>query len=178
MRILSPATRRMLADTGAKIPIIKGPMYPGSNPELVAAVSEANGFGIVQPISLTTLYAHDFRAGLQLIKSLTSKPFGVNLTIIDNKKYARQMDEWMDIAVDEGVRFFLTSVTGASAHCCGTTLPLLTSHARSPVNVGRSASQTRLYGLPRSTVSWCIMTCTHQRLLLRSRTWASMASTA
>jgi len=109
-RGLSRATRRLLADTGAKIPIIKGPMYPGSNPELVAAVSEAGGFGIVQPISLTTLYGHDFREGLQLIKSLTAKPFGVNLTIIDNRKYAKQMDEWMEIAVDEGVQFFLTSL--------------------------------------------------------------------
>ena len=56
---LSAATRRLLADTGAKIPVIKGPMYPGSNPELVAAVSEAGGFGVVQPISLTTLAARE-----------------------------------------------------------------------------------------------------------------------
>ena len=40
-RMISTATRKLLADTGATIPIIKGPMYPGSNPELVAAVSEA-----------------------------------------------------------------------------------------------------------------------------------------
>ena len=107
---LSAATRRLLADTGAKIPIVKGPMYPGSNPELVAAVSEAGGFGVVQPISLTHLYGHDFREGLRLIKSLTSKPFGVNFTILDNAKYKKQMEEWMEISVDEGVKFFLTSL--------------------------------------------------------------------
>ena len=85
-------------------------MYPGSNPELVAAVSEAGGFGVVQPISLTTLYGHDFREGLRLIKSLTSRPFGVNFTIVPNKRYQKQMDEWMDISIDEGVKFFLTSL--------------------------------------------------------------------
>ena len=47
-RLISTATRKLLADTGATIPIIKGPMYPGSNPELVAAVSEAGGFGVVR----------------------------------------------------------------------------------------------------------------------------------
>ena len=109
-RLISTATRKLLADTGATIPIIKGPMYPGSNPELVAAVSEAGGFGVVQPISLTTLYGHDFREGLKLIKSLTSKPFGVNFTIIENKKYKKQMEEWMDISIEEGVKFFLTSL--------------------------------------------------------------------
>jgi nitronate monooxygenase len=107
---LSPATQRLLDDTGAKIPIIKGPMYPGSNPELVAAVSAAGGFGVVQPIALTHLYGHDFREGLRLIKSLTSKPFGVNFTIVENKRYMKMMNEWMDISIDEGVRFFLTSL--------------------------------------------------------------------
>jgi nitronate monooxygenase len=43
-------------------------MYPGSNPELVAAVSEAGGFGVVQPIALTRLYGWDFREGLRHIK--------------------------------------------------------------------------------------------------------------
>ena len=85
-------------------------MYPGSNPELVAAVSAAGGLGVVQPISLTHLYGHDFREGLQLIKRLTDRPFGVNFTILENKKYKQQMDEWMHIAADEGVKFFLTSL--------------------------------------------------------------------
>ena len=104
------AMRRFLADTGAKVPVICGPMYPGSNPELVAAVSDAGGFGVVQPISLTHLYGHDFRAGLRLIRSLTPAPFGVNFTIVPNKRYMRQIDEWVDIAIDEGVKFFLTSL--------------------------------------------------------------------
>ena len=109
---MSPKVKQFLADTGAKTPVVCGPMYPGSNPELVAAVSEAGGLGVVQPVALTSLYGHDFREGLQLIKRLTDQPFGVNCTIFGgaNKKYHEQMKEWMQISVEEGVKFFLTSL--------------------------------------------------------------------
>lgn len=105
-------TKKFLADTGAETPIVCGPMYPGSNPELIAAVSDCGGFGIVQPVSLTSLYGHDFREGLRLIKTLTDKPFGVNFTIFGgaNKKYHEQMKEWMEISIEEGIKFFLTSL--------------------------------------------------------------------
>ncbi|MFT4568351.1 MAG: nitronate monooxygenase [Saprospiraceae bacterium] len=106
------STLQFLQDTGVTTPIVCGPMYPGSNPELVAAVSEAGGFGVVQPVALTSLYGHDFREGLQLIKKLTDKPFGVNFTIFGgaNKKYHEQMKEWVEISIEEGVKFFLTSL--------------------------------------------------------------------
>lgn len=109
---MKATTQQFLNDTGAEVPIICGPMYPGSNPELIAAVSDAGGFGVVQPVSMTSLYGHDFRAGLQLIKRLTSKPFGVNFTIFGgaNKKYHEQMKKWMAISIEEGVKFFLTSL--------------------------------------------------------------------
>jgi len=105
-------TQQFLKDTGAEVPIICGPMYPGSNPELVAAVSEAGGMGVVQPVALTAIYGHDFREGLQLIKKLTNKPFGVNFTIFGgaNKKFHELMKEWMEISIEEGVKFFLTSL--------------------------------------------------------------------
>lgn len=109
---MKEVTKQFLQDTGAEIPIICGPMYPGSNPELIAAVSEAGGFGVVQPVALTSLYGHDFREGLQLIKKLTSEPFGVNFTIFGgaNKRYHEQMKKWMQISIEEGVKFFLTSL--------------------------------------------------------------------
>ena len=105
-------TYQFLKDTGAKVPIVGGPMYPGSNPELVAAVSNSGGFGVVQPLALTALYGYDFREGLQLIKKLTKNPFGVNFTIFggSNKKYHKQMERWMKISIEEGVKFFLTSL--------------------------------------------------------------------
>ncbi len=107
-----PAPSELLkTQLGIEVPVICGPMYPGSNPELVAAVSDAGGMGVVQPISMTHIYKHDFRAGLRLIKSLTDKPFGVNFTLMDGvKAYEKRNRQWMDIAIDEGVKFFLTSL--------------------------------------------------------------------
>ncbi len=109
---MKQTTHQFLEDTGATVPVICGPMYPGSNPELIAAVSDAGGFGVVQPVSMTALYGHDFREGLQLIKKLTDKPFGVNFTIFGgaNQKYHEQMQKWMEISIEEGVKFFLTSL--------------------------------------------------------------------
>jgi nitronate monooxygenase len=97
--------------TGVQIPLICGPMYPCSNPELVAAVSEAGGLGVVQPLSLTYVHGHEFRAGLQYIRSLTAKPIGFNALIEgNNKAYLERMRRWIDVALEEGVRFFITSL--------------------------------------------------------------------
>ena len=112
---MNQSSQQFLKDTGAQQPIVCGPMYPGSNPELVAAVSEHGGFGVVQPVALTSLYGHDFREGLQLIKKLTDKPFGVNFTIFGgaNKKYHEQMKEWMEISIEEGIKFFRRAASGS-----------------------------------------------------------------
>ena len=92
-------------------PIICGAMYPCSNPELVAAASEAGGIGIIQPLSLTFVHKYDFRQGIRYIRSLTSKPIGFNLIVEKSvKRYEDQMKAWLDIAVEEGVRFFITAL--------------------------------------------------------------------
>jgi nitronate monooxygenase len=86
-------------------------MYPCSNPELVAAVSEAGGIGVVQPISLTYVHGHEYREGLRYIRRLTSKPIGFNALIeASSKLYFERMVKWIDIALEEGVRFFITSL--------------------------------------------------------------------
>jgi len=96
---------------GIELPVVCGAMYPCSNPELVAAVSEAGGLGIIQPISLTYVHGHDFREGIRLIRRLTSKPIGMNALIErSSKKYHEKMVQWVDIALEEGVRFFVTSL--------------------------------------------------------------------
>lgn len=96
---------------GIKYPIIGGAMYPCSNPELVAAVSEAGGIGIVQPVSLTYVHGHEYRAGLRHIKQLTNKPIGFNALIEQSSQsYHERMIRWVDIALEEGVRFFVTSL--------------------------------------------------------------------
>ena len=103
----TPLTRH----AGIDVPLICGAMYPCSNPELVAAVSKAGGIGIVQPISLTYVHGHDYREGLRLIRSLTDRPIGLNALIeASSKSYHERMIKWVDIAIEEGVRFFVTSL--------------------------------------------------------------------
>ncbi|MCK5263065.1 MAG: nitronate monooxygenase [Gammaproteobacteria bacterium] len=107
----NPTTNRLLAHTGTSKPIICGAMYPCSNPELVAAASEAGGIGIVQPISLTYVHGYDFREGLRAIRKLTDNPIGMNALIEQSsQRYHRRMQEWIDIALEEGIRFFVTSL--------------------------------------------------------------------
>jgi len=96
---------------GIEVPLICGAMYPCSNPELVAAVSEAGGIGIVQPLSLTYVHGYDFREGLRYIRSLTRKPIGVNFIIErSSKKYLARVHEWLDIALEEQVPLFVTAL--------------------------------------------------------------------
>ena len=86
-------------------------MYPCSNPELVAAISETGAIGVVQPLSLTYVHGHGFREGLRFIRTLTSKPIGMNALIEQSSKtYHQRMMKWVDEALEEGVRFFVTSL--------------------------------------------------------------------
>ena len=101
----------LTADAGIALPIICGAMYPCSNPELVAAASAAGAIGIVQPVSMTFVYGHDFREGLHLIKRTTDRPFGMN-ALIEKSSHAHhdRLVKWIDVALEEGVRFFITSL--------------------------------------------------------------------
>ena len=105
-------------DAGIEYPIICGAMYPCSNPELVAAASEGGGIAIVQPVSATMVHGYvdpDTREGLRLaikrIRTLTDKPIGFNALIEKgSERYLNRMSEWIDIALEEGIRFFVTSL--------------------------------------------------------------------
>ncbi len=96
---------------GIEVPLICGAMYPCSNPELVAAVSEAGGIGIVQPISLVFVHGYELREGLRRIRRLTDRPIGFNAIVEKSSKvYEDRMRRWVDIALQEGVRFFITAL--------------------------------------------------------------------
>ena len=96
---------------GIEVPLICGAMYPCSNPELIAAASEAGGIGIIQPISMTFVHKHDLREGIRLIRRLTDKPIGFNAIVEKSSKvYLDRMKAWIDVALDEGVRFFITAL--------------------------------------------------------------------
>jgi nitronate monooxygenase len=109
--VSSEDTQRFLGHTAVKLPLIGGPMYPCSNPELVAAISDAGAIGVVQPLSLTLVHGWDFREGLRHIRTLTARPVGMNALIeASSRTYRRRMEVWLEIALEENVRFFITSL--------------------------------------------------------------------
>ena len=96
---------------GIEVPLICGAMYPCSNPELVAAVSAAGGIGIIQPIAMSYVHGHDLREGIRLIRRTTDKPIGFNAIVEKSSQvYMDRMKKWIDIALEEGVRFFITAL--------------------------------------------------------------------
>ena len=96
---------------GIEVPLICGAMYPCTNPELVAAVCAAGAIGVVQPVSMTYVYGHDYRTGLKLIRSKTDRPFGMNALIErSSRAYMDRVRRWVDISIEEGCRFIVTSL--------------------------------------------------------------------
>ena len=106
--LLDTAVTRQL---GIEVPLICGAMYPCSNPELVAAASEAGGIGVIQPLSMVYVHRHEFAAGLKLIRGLTAKPVGMNVIVERSSKvYLERMKGFVDQAIEAGIRFFVTSL--------------------------------------------------------------------
>lgn len=104
----TPFSRRLCIE----VPIVCGAMYPCSNPELVGAVSAAGGIGVLQPLTLTYVHGLDFREGVQRILRLAGgKPVGMNALIEQSSRvYHERMVRWVETALEEGVRFFVTSL--------------------------------------------------------------------
>jgi NAD(P)H-dependent flavin oxidoreductase YrpB (nitropropane dioxygenase family) len=91
---------------GIKYPIIQGGMVYLSQAGLAAAVSNAGGLGILTSANINTKEA--FRDELKKVKSLTDKPFGVNINLapaqrpVDNETY-------IDVLINEGIHIVETS---------------------------------------------------------------------
>ena len=109
--MVEPKPNPFLQHTGVQVPLICGAMYPCSNPELIAAVAEAGAMAIVQPISMIYAHGRDLREGLREVKRVTSNPIGFNAIVEQSSKvYEDRMRKWVDVALDEGVRFFVTAL--------------------------------------------------------------------
>ena len=72
----TPLTRKL----GIAIPVVQGGLQWVAYAELAAAVSNAGGLGIIN--ALTQPDAEHLRQEIRKTRSLTSKPFGVNLTLL------------------------------------------------------------------------------------------------
>lgn len=91
--------------TGCRYPIIAGPMFLVSDETLVSAVSNAGGVGGMP--SLNWRSTEEFRAAVRKVKSLTDKPFAVNLIV--NKSNVRAPAD-LKVCAEEGVPLVITSL--------------------------------------------------------------------
>lgn len=109
--MVNDATKQFLRDSGVELPVICGAMYPCSNLALIGAVSEAGGIGIVQPVTTTFVEKIPFDQAFIELRKITHKPIGMNCLIEgNNKRYLDRMNHWVDLALQNGVRFFITSL--------------------------------------------------------------------
>ena len=91
---------------GIEHPIVQGGMMWVGRAELAAAVSNAGGLGILTALTQPT--PDDLRREIDRCRSLTDKPFGVNLTILPSVSpppYA----EYRKAIIDGGVRIVETA---------------------------------------------------------------------
>lgn len=85
---------------GIKYPIFQGGMAWVSESNLVAAVSNAGGLGIIAGANAPSEYIRD---QIRKTKELTDKPFGLNIMLL-----SENADELADIAIQEGVKVITT----------------------------------------------------------------------
>src|SRR5947207_689972 len=97
---------RVSEQLGIAYPIIQGGMQWVGVAELASAVSNAGGLGVLR--ALTQATSDDLRREIERTRSMTEKPFGVNLTILQSVKpppYA----EYMQAVIDSGVTIVETA---------------------------------------------------------------------
>ena len=86
---------------GIEYPIIQGALGGGlSGPELVSAVSNAGGLGTIASLSYDT--PQKLREEIKRTKSMTDKPFSVNVALLPTIRPVRYED-YISAAIEEGV---------------------------------------------------------------------------
>jgi len=91
---------------GIDYPVVQGGMQWVARAELVAAVSNAGGLGILSALTQPT--PNDLAAEIERTKSLTKKPFGVNLTILPTIKPVPYAD-YARVIIEGGVKVVETA---------------------------------------------------------------------
>ena len=91
---------------GIEYPIIQGALHWLARAELVAAVSNAGGLGILS--ALTFASAGELREEIKRTKNLTGKPFAVNITLLPTIKTVNY-EEYINAAIEEGVSIIETA---------------------------------------------------------------------
>lgn len=91
---------------GIEYPILLGAMQWLAKAELVAAVSNAGGLGVMSSASFAN--AEDLRAEIRKCKELTDKPFAVNLTLMPSLA-PPDYPAYVKVCIEEGIKIMETS---------------------------------------------------------------------
>ena len=91
---------------GIERPILSGAMQWLAKAELVAAVSNAGGLGVMSSATFRT--AEDLRAEIRKCRELTDKPFAVNLTLMPSLA-PPDYPAYVRVCIEEGIRIMETS---------------------------------------------------------------------
>lgn len=91
---------------GIQYPIVGGAMMWISRAEFVAAVSEAGGLGIMA--SATYKSKEAFAEAIDTMKTLTDRPYGVNINLFPAKDKIDN-NEYLDVMADHGLTIVETS---------------------------------------------------------------------
>jgi len=97
---------RVTAMLGIRYPIVQGGMQWVGRAELVAAVSNAGALGVLTGLTQPT--PEKLREEIERTRSMTDKPFGVNLTILPAVN-PPPYDRYMDAIIDSGVKIVETA---------------------------------------------------------------------
>ncbi|SCW90506.1 2-nitropropane dioxygenase precursor [Sphingobium faniae] len=91
---------------GTRYPIIQGGMQWVGRAELASAVSNAGGLGILTALTQPT--PADLAREIERCRTMTDKPFGVNLTILPSIN-PPPYEQYLDTIIDSGVRILETA---------------------------------------------------------------------
>ncbi|WP_054692011.1 NAD(P)H-dependent flavin oxidoreductase [Syntrophomonas palmitatica] len=87
---------------GIEYPIVCGGMLWLATPELCAAISNAGGLGNITACNYDT--GEDFRAAIHKARSLTSKPIGINITLLPSMRFTEAIyDDFFRVCAEEKV---------------------------------------------------------------------------
>ncbi|MBA1393374.1 enoyl-[acyl-carrier-protein] reductase FabK, partial [Lactobacillus sp. XV13L] len=93
---------------GIKYPVVQGAMQEVATADLAAAVSNGGGLGIIAAGGKTP---EQVRAEIKKAKTLTDKPFAVNLMLMD-----KNTPEVVKVIIEEGVKIVTTGAGTPKAY--------------------------------------------------------------
>ncbi len=105
---------------GIKYPLVMGAFGGWGKSEFASTFSNAGGLGIIAALNFPN--PEDFRKDIQKMRKLTTKPFGINLSLPhhvlndneEGKKTKKRYLDYVDIAINENCSIFTTSGYKAS----------------------------------------------------------------